>query len=114
MQYPALMGIMHCASEDRDQPPRLTRFVAADMSLIFISDFGFRASDLRERLAQIRPFDQAHAEIVLPLVFADLVNGHDVWMRQAGGRFGFGFEALDQLLGGQSAAADEFNGNEAV
>jgi hypothetical protein len=38
-------------------------------------------------LGQTATFNEPHAEEVLPLVLADLVNGHDVRVVQVGGRF---------------------------
>ena len=58
--------------------------------------------------------NQAHAEIVLPLVLADFINGHDVGMRKAGRRFGFGLKTFDQLLGGQRAGTAEFEAHQVV
>jgi hypothetical protein len=45
-------------------------------------------------LCQATTLNQLHAEIVLPLVVADLVDEDDVRVVQAGGGFGLGAEAL--------------------
>jgi hypothetical protein len=56
---------------------------------------------------QVRSFHQAHAEIVLALVFANFVDRHDVRMGEAGRRFGFGFEPLDRVRSRQGTGADQ-------
>src|SRR5262249_8381667 len=98
MQHPALMCVMHPTGNGRDQPRRSPRLEAAYPSRFGISDFGFRI--LAESLAQVRPFDKCHAEVVLPLVLADFVNWHNVRMRETSGGFGFGFETLHHIRRG--------------
>src|SRR5437879_6985103 len=108
MENAALMRVVDRPSDRGEKLRGLPRFVAADVRrLNFISVFGFRFSDLTERLPQIWPFNQSHAEIMLTLVLADLVNGHDVRMREAGCRFGFSFKALHQVRRGQRTGADQ-------
>src|SRR5438270_7609390 len=43
-----------------------------------------------DKVCQALAFDVIHREVLLPLVLAHLVNGHDVRMLQAGGGLGFG------------------------
>src|SRR5437667_3965912 len=95
MQHPALVGVMHGAGNGRNKPCCLRRLVAADVRRRTRSpdtaSFGHgmvvrlvtSAATRSERLPQIRSFNQAHAEIVLTLVFADIVNRYDVRMREA-------------------------------
>src|SRR5262245_31077533 len=108
MEHTALMGVMHRARHGGEKSRGFTRIVAACVRRLALkSNIGFWILDLSERLAQVRPFDQAHAEIVLPLMLADFVNGHDVRMRKARRRFRFSLETLDQIGCGQRPCADE-------
>ena len=53
----------------------------------------------RHRLApdyfvQLAAFDELHAEVALAIALADLVNGNNAWMFEAGGSFRFSAKAL--------------------
>ena len=50
-------------------------------------------------LRQALALDEAHAEIMLALVLADLVDRHDAGMVEVGGRLGLEVEPLDVGLG---------------
>jgi hypothetical protein len=55
---------------------------------------------------QRRSGNQAHAEKGLTIVLTDFVNGHDVWMIEAGRHLGFGLEAAQRIIAGESNAVD--------
>ena len=50
------------------------------------------------------------AAIVLP----DFVNGHDVWMIEAGRRSGFGLKARDEFRRAFLARFDKFQGDQSI
>src|SRR5262249_31535677 len=110
MEHAALMSVVHGARDGADQLYRSLRWPV----WTFISDFGFRISDLTQRFAQIRPFNQAHAEIVLPLVLPDFVDRHNVRMRRVRRRFSLSFEPLDEVWAGECARADELERNQSI
>jgi len=67
-----------------------------------------------ERSAERGAVDKGHAEIMLAGLFADFVNANDVGMIETGSGFGLGFEAADGIVRGEQAAADDFEGDDAV
>jgi hypothetical protein len=64
------------------------------------------------RLAQIRAFDQAHAEVVLALVLTNFEDGNDVGMSQTRRRFRFGLETFYQLFGGEGPGTDDLESHQ--
>jgi hypothetical protein len=69
-----------------------------------------RSAQHREAAA----LDELHGEVVLALVLADLVDGHDVGVIQLGGGLRLGAEALHVLRGRQVAGQDHFQGDGAA
>ena len=66
---------------------------------------------LRQRAA----LDIFHRKVLLPVVLADLVDGHDVRMLQMGDRLGFGPEPLHHLgLGQLPGGEHQLDGDDAV
>jgi hypothetical protein len=63
---------------------------------------------------QALALDEFHAEVMLVLVPADLVEGHDVGMVETGGDLGLGLEALDVGGGSELAGQDHLEGDETV
>ena len=51
---------------------------------------------------------------MLSLQFAYFVDGHDIRMLQAGRRFGFQPESLDERLAGEGAGQDHFQRDDAI
>src|SRR5215467_2502819 len=77
-----------------------------------------RAPD-RHRLAldcfvKLAAFDKLHAEVALPITLADLVNGNNAWMLQAGRGFRFPAKTLQVRFGGPGAKADHFERYSAI
>ena len=64
-----------------------------------------RALDYFVKLAA---FDKLHAEVALAIALADLVDGDDARMIEAGGSFGFQSKALEVRFGGPLAEANDF------
>src|SRR5438874_2652084 len=64
--------------------------------------------------AQAAALDQLHGEVVLPLVFADVVDGDDVRMIEATALLGFDAEASDLFGRGELAGEDHLEGDDAV
>jgi hypothetical protein len=58
--------------------------------------------------------DQLHAKERQPVLLADLVDGHDVGVFQAGGVFRLGAEALHRVFGCQLAREDHLERHDAV
>src|SRR5437762_2969064 len=115
MKHTALVGVMDGARDGRKELRGFPWIVAAEVRrLMRIFDFRFAICDLGESFPQIRPLNQAHAEVMLALMLADFVDRHDVWMRQAGGGFRFSFETLDQIRGGQRTGADQLKSDESI
>jgi hypothetical protein len=65
-----------------------------------------RQRSLGQALGEALPFDEAHREIMLTLVLADLINWHDAWMVEVGGGFGLDVEPPDVGLVGELAGED--------
>jgi hypothetical protein len=59
-------------------------------------------------------FEEFHAEELLAVVFADLVDRDDVRVVQVGRRLGFGLEALEFGFGGELAGANHLQRDDAV
>ena len=59
------------------------------------------AGELRGSLRQADAVDQLHAEVMLSVVRADLVDRHDVGMIEIGGRLRFLPKALHVAIGGK-------------
>ena len=60
---------------------------------------------------QARPVDEAHAEVVLPVVLADLVDRHDAGMVEVGRGLGLGAEPRDVGLVGELPGQDHLEGD---
>ena len=71
---------------------------------------GPRGEPLREAL----PLDEAHREVVLSVVLADLVNGDDAVMIEIGSRLGFNVETADIGLVRELARQDHLQRDPAV
>ena len=69
---------------------------------------------LVEPLLEAATFDQPHAEVVLAVVFADLVDRHDVGVVQVRGRFGLCLESLDERCRRQHSTDDGLQGHHPV
>ncbi len=98
MQNPALVGVMDGPGDGRHQPRG--RAQVARVTL-----------DVRGQIAAV---DELHAEIVLALVFADLVDWHDVGMVEVGGGFGFEAKTLEVGGRGQTPGANHLERQHAV
>jgi hypothetical protein len=57
---------------------------------------------------KLTSFDKLHAEVATTLAFADLVDGDNAWMIEAGGGLRFAAKALQMRFGGPRAKADHF------
>ena len=73
----------------------------------------------RQRLAgnavlQRRAVHEFHRNERLTVVFADFVDGADIWMVQGGGRLGLAVEAAQRLRVWSETVREELQGNEAV
>ena len=73
-----------------------------------------RQRSVGQRLRQALPLDEAHREIMLALVLADLVDRHDARMVEVGRRLGLGVEPLDVGLVGKLAGEDHLERDGAV
>ncbi len=98
MQDAVLVGVMDGASDEGDQPSRGLRVGAQ------------RRGPVREAAA----LDPLHTKVIAALVFADLVDRHDVGMLQAGGGLGLVTKAFHFLGGGKPAFPDHFQGDDTV
>ena len=94
----ALVGVVDGLGHLGHQPGRLARRQRAVGGL----------------LGQAAALDEAHAEVVLALVLADLVDRHDVGVVEVGGRLGLDVEPLDVGLGGELAGQDHLQGDRPV
>ena len=66
----------------------------------------WRQRSVGDLLRQALPLDEAHREIMLALVLADLEDRHDPRMIEVGRRLGLGMEAPDVGLVGELAGQD--------
>ena len=60
------------------------------------------------------PFDEIHREVLLALMDADFVNGHDVRMLQAGRRRSFRAKPLHELRAGERTEEQHLHRDDAV
>ena len=65
-----------------------------------------RQRSLGQALGEALPLDEAHREIMLAVVLADLEDRHDPRMVEVGGGLGLGVEAFDVGLVGELAGED--------
>ena len=65
-------------------------------------------------LGEALPLDEAHREVMLALVLADLVDRHDARVVEVGRGLGLGVEALDVGVVGELAGQDHLQGDGAV
>ena len=63
---------------------------------------------------QALPVHKGHREVMLPLVLADLENGHDARVIQLGRRFRLAVEPLHVLVAGQLPDEDHLQGHNPV
>ncbi len=98
MNYAVLVGILDGLADAADQ----------------FGGLQHRERSLGQALGQALPLDEAHREIMLPLVLADLEDRNDAWMVEVGGRLGFGVEPSDFSLIGKLAGEDHLERNRAV
>jgi hypothetical protein len=73
----------------------------------------FHRSPDRQRLAphyfvKLAAFNELHAEVALAIAFANVVNGNDAWMIQAGSGLRLTAKALQVRFGGPRAEANHF------
>ena len=73
-----------------------------------------RQRSLGQPLGEALPLDEAHREVMLALVLADLEDRHDARMVEVGRRLGLGVEALDVGLVGELAGEDHLERDGAV
>src|SRR5262249_47215365 len=98
MQNPVLMRVMHSARHLRDQLGRLP-------------DRDWGSPDYVIKLAAL---DELHAEVTLTVALADLVNGNNPWMFEAGSSFCLAAKALHMRFGGPRAQPDDFKRDSAI
>jgi hypothetical protein len=97
VQQPALVGVVNSSCHDGHQPGGPDRLrVAAD------------------GIGQAAAVDEVHAEVVLAVVLADLVDGDEVRVLEVAGRLGLEAEPLHLLGGRQLARPDHLQGDGAV
>src|SRR5436190_19568607 len=63
---------------------------------------------------ELAAFDKFHAEIALGVALADLVDGNNAWMLEAGSGFCFPPKALEMCFGGPGAKADHLQRDGAI
>ncbi len=90
MDHAVLVRVVHGLGDLPDEPCRLAGIQRAVGDLV----------------RQALPLDEAHAEIVLALVLADLVDRHDTGVVEVGGGLGLDAEAADVGLAGELAGED--------
>src|SRR5438105_3319236 len=79
----------------------------------------FHCAPNRHRLTsryfvKLAAFDELHAEVALAIALADLVNGNNAWMFEAGSSFRLSAKALQMRLGRPRAQANHFERDCAV
>jgi hypothetical protein len=57
---------------------------------------------------KLAAFDESHAEVALTVALADLVDGHNARMIEAGSSFGFQTKAFEVGFRGPLAKTDDF------
>src|SRR2546426_538582 len=65
-------------------------------------------------LGEVWSVHEIHRQVMLALVYTDLVNGDNVRVLQGGCRRGFGAEALDGILASEMAGQNQLHRYEAV
>ena len=78
-----------------------------------------RGSPRRQRVAarqlrQIPPFDVVHRKVILTVMIAEFMDGDDVRMLQARGRFRLETKTADKLLAGKFAEQNHLHGDDAI
>ena len=66
------------------------------------------------RAAEAPALDQFHGEVVLAVLLADLVDGHDVGVIERCGGLGFALEALNVGRGGELSGENHLDGDQAI
>src|SRR5215467_7128369 len=67
-----------------------------------------------DHFIQLAAFNEVHAEIALAIAFADLKDGNDSWVLEAGGSFGLAAETLQMRFGGPKTQSKQFERNSPV
>ena len=98
MEDAALVGVMHRPRDQRHEASRFSRSVAQS----------------GEGSGQAAALNELHCEVVLTLMFADLVDRDNVGMVEQGGGLGFSAEAPDIGGGGQLSGKDDLQRDDAV
>ena len=96
MQNASLMRVVHSAGDGRHQPRGSPRF----------------AVEPRGLNRQVAAGDELHAEVMVTLVLAHLVDRHDVGMIKVGRRFGLEAESHQVFGAGTSARPDHLQRTE--
>ena len=52
-----------------------------------------------DHFVKLAAFNELHAEVALAIALADLVNGNDAWMFEAGSSFRFSTKTLQMCFG---------------
>ena len=63
---------------------------------------------------KLAAFDELHAEVALAIALADLVNGNNAWMFEAGSSFRFPAKALQMCFGRPRAQTNYFERDGAI
>src|SRR6185503_15643417 len=98
MQHSMLMRIMHRLSDSSD----ITR-----------RSFGHQRAGPR-KFAQRHAVDVVHAEVVLALLLAEVMDGDDVRMLEARGQFGLGAQTIQVNLGSQRSVQEHLDRDHAT
>ena len=102
MQHAAQVRVMHRLRDGGDEFRRAPKPLRAPHSA------------LRVQIREGAAFHQLHAEILLPFVLANFVDGNDVRMVEIRRGFRFGAETLHFRGGRQLAGADHFQRDRAI
>ena len=98
MQNAVFMRVMHSARYLRDQFHRLPdRYRLAP-----------------DHFVKLAAFDELHAEVTSAFALADLVDGNDAWMFEAGSSFRLAAKALQVRFGGPRAQSNHFERDGAI
>ena len=117
VQDAALMRVMHCARELRNEAGGAFAIKRRRDALgrwrrggVLASRSSMPCQPIREAAA----LDQLHAKEVPSIVFADFVNRNDVGMVQAGDGFCFDAEAFEEIRRSKFPGEDELDGDHTI